>query len=457
MAADDSLALSLPLVRRLLSPRSLALKNAITRGQHRGLYLAFAVLALFFWAGLFAGMLFLVNRFWEIGAVGPVLARKFLDILLASLFTLLSFSNVITALSVYYLSDDLELLLALPLSRPTFHYARFLDTLVQSSWMMILFGLPVFSAAGVIAHAGPAYYVSLCVAVPCILVMSTSIGVTIATFLVNVFPARRTREFMVFVGVLMVAAGFVLLRSLRPEQLADAEAFASLGEYLAALDLPFPVLFPPRWAGEVIGAALLHSPTPWLPAGLLLSGALASTSVARWATAYGFDGGWALAQEARAARFYRSRGFDLVVRLLPRSWRPIAGKELRVLVRDPSQWSQIFLLMGLCAIYLVSVKALPVGAFRGEGAQLLREGITFLNLGMAGFVMAAIAARFQFTAISREGKSWWVIRGAPVDPLVVLRAKSAFGLVPMVVVGEIVVVGSGVLLGARTGDRKSVV
>ncbi len=449
--AADSAGLSLPLVRRLLSPRTLALKNAVTRGERRGLYLSFAVLALFFWAGLFAGMLYLVDQFWEVGAVGPVLARKFLDILLASLFSLLAFSNIITALSVFYLSDDLELLLALPVSRSTFHYARYVDTLVQSSWMMLLFGFPVFSAAGVIANAGPAYYFTVVFAVPCIMVIATSIGVIVATFLVNVFPARRTREFMVFVGVLMVAAAFVLLRALRPEQLADAQAFASLSEYLAALELPFPVLFPPRWAGEVIGAPLLHSPIPWVPTALLISGALASLALARWATARGFDGGWALAQEARAARFYRSRIFDHLVAVLPRTWRPIAAKELRVLVRDPSQWSQVFLLIGLCAIYLVSVKALPVGAFRGEGAQLLREGITFLNLGMAGFVMAAIAARFQFTAISREGKSWWVLRGAPVDPLVVLRAKAAFGLPPMIIVGEVVVVGSGLLLGARPG------
>jgi hypothetical protein len=38
-------------------------------------------------------------------------------------------------------------------------------------------------------------------------------------------------------------------------------------------------------------------------------------------------------------------------------------------------------------------------------------------------LMAAIAARFQFTAVSREGRGWWLLRGSPVDPVVALRAK----------------------------------
>ncbi len=413
------------------------------------MYLLFGILGLLFWAGLFALMLVLVNRFWEISGLGPVLATRFLDILLVSLFGMLAFSNVITALAVYYLSDDLELILSLPLSRPTFHYARFLDTLAQSSWMMAVFGLPVFVAAGIVASAGWHYYLSVAVALPCLLLIATSLGITLATFLVNVFPARRTREFMVVVGVLMLALLFVAVRTLRPEQLVDAESFTSLAEYMAVLNLPLPQLFPPRWAGELLGSTLLNSPVPWSAVGLLVTGALSAMALARWATRKGFDGGWARAQEARSARFYRSPIFDRLAAVLPQAWRPIAAKDLRVLARDPAQWSQVFLLMGLCAIYLISVQALPMTAFRGAQAQWIREGFTLLNLGIGGFVMAAIAARFQFTAISREGKSWWVLRGAPVDPLVVLRAKAAFGLVPMVLVGEVVVVGSGFLLEAR--------
>jgi ABC-2 type transport system permease protein len=164
--------------------------------------------------------------------------------------------------------------------------------------------------------------------------------------------------------------------------------------------------------------------------------------------AWGFEGGWARAQEARAARFYRARVFDWLVRPLPAAYRPMVAKEMRLFVRDPSQWSQIFLLIGVCAIYLVSIQALPMSAFSGPVLEWMKQAIAFLNLGMGGFVMAAIGARFQFIAVSREGRAWWLVRGAPIDPATTLRAKAMLGMVPMVVVGQVVVVGSGLLLQA---------
>jgi ABC-2 type transport system permease protein len=437
-----------PEVIHLLAPRFVGMRNTILRGERRLLFAGLAVVGVLFWAGMFGSVWWLVGKFWIVEGFGPFLARKLLEMLLASLFVMLCFSNVVAALSTFYLSDDLELVLSLPTSRPTFHYARLLDTILQSSWMMALFGLPVFLAYGLRIGAGPSFYVALFLAVPALLLIAADFGVTLATILVNVFPARRTRELMVLLGVLGIAGLFILLRTLRPERLVNAQEFDTLAGYLAQLQLPQPRLFPPTWASSVLTSTLLYQPFPWIDAGLLLTGALAASAIARWTTARGFDGGWSRAQEARAARFYTSATFDRLAALLPASWRPMAGKEMRVFARDPSQWSQVFLLIGVCGIYLVSVQTLPMEAFQGQLLVALKQAIALLNLGMGGFVMAAIAARFQFTAVSREGRAWWLVRGAPVDPATVLRAKATLGIVPMLIVGEVVVVGSGLLLDA---------
>lgn len=439
---------SLNVFRSLLSPRVIGFRNGVARSGRKGLYLGLAAIGVLFWLGLFGSMYWMVGQFWAVAGFGPFLARKLLEMLLASLFVMLCFSNVITALSTFFLSEDLELVLSLPVSRVVFHYSRLFDAFVQSSWMMGLFGLPVFLAYGLRIGAGPSFYAALFVAVPALLLIAANFGVVIATILVNVFPARRTRELMVLLGVLGVAGLFMLLRTLRPERLVNAQEFETLAAYLQQLQLPAPTLFPPRWTSEILSATLLYSPFPWMEAGLLASGALASCALGRWATARGFDGGWARAQEARAARFYRSPVFDRLVRPLPRAWRPVVAKDMRVFLRDPSQWSQVFLLVGVCGIYLVSIQSLPINSFQGKVLEAMRQGVAFLNLGMGGFVMAAIAARFQFTAVGREGQAWWLLRGAPVDPVATLRAKSVLGLAPMLLVGEVVVVGSGLLLEA---------
>lgn len=418
----------------------------VTRGNRRGLYAGLAFIGVGFWVGLFASMYFLIDLFWEYGSAGPYLAGKLLEMLLTGLFVLLGFSNVLTALSTFYLSDDLELVLSLPLKRVEFHYSRFLDALVQSSWMMALFGVPVFLAFGIRIGSGWAYYGSLLFAVPSLLVMSTSIGIILATLLVNIFDARRTREMMMLLGVMMVATLFVLVRALRPERLVNTKEMENVAQYIAQMQVPAPVLFPPRWASEVVSSTLLYGSFPWLEAALLVTGALAAASVSRWVTAWGFDQGWSRSQEARSARFYRSTFFDQVALALPRTWRPIVAKELRIFVRDPSQWTQVFMLTGICGVYLVSIHSITQEAQNNPVLVGLKYVMPFFNLGMGGFIMAAIAARFQFTAVSREGRSWWILRAAPILPAVFLRAKSVVGMLPMIFVGLVVVLGSGLML-----------
>lgn len=431
---------------RLLSPRVIGARNTLVRSERRVVYIGLLFVGIGFWAGLFGLMYFLVGRFSIVGDLAPLLADKVLEMLLSSLFVLLSFSNVITAFSTYFLSEDLALVLGLPISRTTFHQARFLDTFVQSSWMMALFGLPVFLAYGARMHGGPAFYLAVLVAIPALLVIATNLGIVVATVLVNRFDARRIREGMVLVGLVLIAALFVLVRSLRPERLANSEELQSLAEYMVSIRLPQPVLFPPRWVAEILSATLNNQRLPWMEIGLLATGALASAAVARWTVAWGFESGWSRSQEARDPRFYRSRWFDRLVAPLPASWRGIASKELRVFTRDPSQWSQVFLLLGMCAVYLVSVRSFPLADYSGFLRQLVQNVLAFVSLGMGGFVMAGIAARFQFTAVSREGRAWWVMRGAPVNPATVLRAKGILGILPMLLVGMVMALGGGILL-----------
>ena len=49
-----------------------------------------------------------------------------------------------------------------------------------------------------------------------------------ASVLVMVFPARRVREALVLLGVVVLVGVFVLIRLVRPERLVDAQSFESV-------------------------------------------------------------------------------------------------------------------------------------------------------------------------------------------------------------------------------------
>ncbi|HJN73920.1 MAG TPA: hypothetical protein QGF58_08320 [Myxococcota bacterium] len=436
----------------LLRPRITGLLNRWRKADNRQkfAYTLFGIGGVVFWLGLFFGLGYVAELFYQVEVFGPLITRKLLELLLLALFSMLMFSNVVTALSSFYLSEDLELLLSLPVSRETFFYTRLVDTLGQSSWMMGMFGVPVFLAFGLAANAGWPYYASLLVVIPSFLLIPAAAGAVVSSLLVNGFSARRTKEVLAVLGILFIVSIFILLRVMQPERLLNAQDFESLAAYVATLQNPMPLLVPPRWAGDVLGATLQGRPFPWDQLVLLLSGAIGFTGLSRWITMRLWADGWTRAQEATRARLAKAGGFDralkVLTRRLPGQQATLLIKDAKVFVRDPAQWSQVFLLVSLVVIYLFSVQALPLDFIRGAYAQAFKNALAFLNLGMAGFVMAAIAVRFQFASISGEGRAFWIIRTAPIEPVRYIWTKAFPGWLPMLLVGEILVVASNVIL-----------
>jgi ABC-2 type transport system permease protein len=124
--------------------------------------------------------------------------------------------------------------------------------------------------------------------------------------------------------------------------------------------------------------------------------------------------------------------------------RELVLKELRVFARDSTQWSQLVLLAVLLVVYVANVRYLPLN---GEGlTALLRNLIPFLNLALAGFVLASIAARFVFPSVSLEGRALWLLRSSPLPVRELLWAKFWVGAVPLLVLALLLVGATNVML-----------
>ena len=78
---------------------------------------------------------------------------------------------------------------------------------------------------------------------------------------------------------------------------------------------------------------------------------------------------------------------------------------------------------------------------------VIKNVYAFVNLGMAGFVMATVAVRFVFPAVSAEGAAFWIIRTAPISLRDFLWSKFWTGLVPVLVLTEGLTVAANELLG----------
>jgi ABC-2 type transport system permease protein len=441
-----------PSLALLLSPRLRAARNALRHGRLKPALLAAVTLG--FWVGSFVLFERVLRFFQTVTGLGPVLTQRLLLMLFLTFFAILVISNVVSALTTFYLADEVRLLLAAPVTRRRIHQARFVETLIASSWMVLLFGLPVFLAYGVVYRAGAPFYLATVATLVPFLVIPAAIGVLVTTALVLVFPARRARDALVVATVALIAGGYLALRLLRPERLASPADLAGFAAFLAAFEAPASPWLPSTWAAEVLipllggrgGAPLLHLGMLATTAAVLY---LASAAVVERV----FLTAWSRAQQGRArgpGRRRLARCLQLAASPLPRAPRLLLVKDLVLFFRDPSQWSQLLLLLALVVVYVYNFSVLPIDDASPLGATL-REIVAFANLGLAAFVIASVAVRFVYPVVSLEGHAWWVLRTAPVPLTTIWWSKFWIAFLPLAALGEVLIVVTGRFLRVEPG------
>jgi ABC-2 type transport system permease protein len=419
------------------------------QGQTRGKALIIGSVGLVFWLAVFGVLYRVLGYFRGVEEIGPLLASKLLSLALLSFLSILLLSNVITALSSFFLAKDLDLLVSSPVDFLHVYLAKLGETLVHSSWMVALMAVPIFTAYGVMYDGGWFFGLfAVAVFVP-ILVMPAVLGSATTLILVNVFPARRTRDLLSVIAIAAAGGVVMLFRLIRPERLARPEGFQSLLDFITVLRTPTSPFLPSEWTTDAVMGYLV-GPFDWFPVIVLWSSAMATVVLGAMLHSALYPTGFTKAQEG-AERFVKGWIWQAllgpVFSPLSVSKREFVIKDLKLFFRDTTQWSQLILLGVLVVIYLFNIRALPL--FTGEQVPFyLVTVVSFLNLGLAGFVLAAIAARFVFPAISLEGRQMWLLRSSPLDLKALLWSKYWVGTVPLLVLALLITVFTNVILKA---------
>jgi ABC-2 type transport system permease protein len=400
-----------------------------------------------FWLAVFGVLYKILKYFRGVEELGPLLAGKLLGLVLLSFIAILVLSNVITALSSFFLAKDLDLLISAPVDWLRIYLGKLAETLLHSSWMVALMAVPIFAAYGVVYRGGVLFAPYAVLALVPMLVLPAVAGSALTLVLVNLFPARRTRDLLSLVALFAAGGVIMLFRVIRPERLASPEGFRNLLDFLTVLRTPTSPFLPSEWTTKAIMSFLLGHTDP-LPLALLWTTAAAFVTLGAMLHRQLFASGFTKAQEG-AERFVRGGMWGWTVgtmlAFLPVAKREFVLKDIKLFFRDASQWSQLILLAVLVVVYLFNIKALPL--HRGEEVGFFYVTlVSFLNLGLAGFVLASIAARFIFPAVSLEGRHMWLLRSSPLDLRALLWSKYWVGTMPLLVMALLLTGLTNVLL-----------
>ncbi len=443
-----------PSLWHVLQPKWRTARQRLRGARERGGWRRLTILATvggLFWLGVYGVLFRILKYFRGVEELGPLLAAKLLGLVLLAFVSILILSNVITALSSFFLAKDLDLLVSAPVDWLRLYLAKLWETVIHSSWMVALMIVPILTAFGVSYRGGLLFIPYAVLTIAPMLLLPAVMGAAVTLILVNVFPARRTRDLLSIIALGAAGGVILLFRVIRPEQLARPEGFRNLLDFVILLRGPTSPFLPSEWASQAVMGYLQHRLDP-LPLMLLWTTAAAFVTLGAVLHRALYAQGFTKAQEG-AERFIRGGLWRWTVGSLL-GWLPVAKREfvlkdIKLFFRDTTQWSQLILLAVLVVVYLFNIQALPL--HRGEPVGFFYVNlVSFLNLGLAGFVLASIAARFIFPAVSLEGRQMWLLRSSPLDLRALLWSKYWVGTVPLLALGLLLTGMTNALLEVST-------
>jgi ABC-2 type transport system permease protein len=392
-------------------------------------------------AFLYGTTLKVVGYFHKQNELGVILSLKIFQMAWLTLFAMLIFSCMVSAVSAIFLSQDNEIVFSSPLPHQKLYFMRFTTTFFYTSWMMILFSFPVFSAFGQVFSAGQLFWPFLICATFSTALTAVGFSLALTIILVNIFPARRTKDIVFYLSLCFALFIYAMFRLMRPEELANPEKFAHFVDYLSSISGPAGPYVPGGWAADFLITYLLDREVDWLLAGLLLTTPPSLYFLGEAIMGKLFFSGYTKAQESFGG--YRRFKTSKVRISSPLRW--IMRKEAKTFLRDSTEWSQLFMIGALVAVYLYNFKVLPLDrSFWKE--EYLTNLISFLNIGLITFVITSLSARFVFPSIGAEGGSFFVIRASPLSMEKFLLQKYVCYCIPFSLLAFLLVITSDYLL-----------
>ncbi len=433
----------------LLKPRVWPFTNRSVRQNTRGGFLKlffFGTIGLLFWVGIFVVALRVLTYFKGIAEIGDILGYKLLSMILIVSFALLIFSSILTSLAKLFLYRDLQLVHAMPVSSYKIFISRWIDSTVESAWMVVIFTLPIFLAYGIVYQSGLFYYANAAAALAALVVNSSAISTIMVMVAVIVIPANRLKSIFIFLGIFFFVVVYLVIRLSRPELLVDPEVFDTVMVYISSLETPQSPFLPSTWAYDSILAGLsgafksglFHTALAWS-----FAAAIAFILIVVAEAIY-FQG-FSKTQTAAARLFKKNTAGWRCFNFLPGPIKSFTVKEIKTFLRDQTQWSQLFLIAALVVIYVYNFKVLPIDKSPIKTVYL-QNLFSFLNMGLALFVLTAICARFTYPAVSMEREAFWLVKSSPLSLKAFLWIKFFIYYFPLLLLTEALIVATNILL-----------
>jgi ABC-2 type transport system permease protein len=367
--------------------------------------------------------------------IGLFLFHRFLSMLFYVFFLTVNLGNLIVCYATLYKSDEVRFLMSLPISHTRVFLVRFVDNFFYSSSTLAMIGTALLLGYGS-CFALPWYFTPITIGLVFLpfMLIAGLVAAVVLMILLKVAARVGFRWLVAAMTAVYCGAVYLYFHLSNPVGLVQEvmKHYPDVNEYFGELDPPLVRWLPNHWVSEYLYWTVTGDWWRGVPYVVLLLLLLVAALLLAWVCARTlYYRSWVAAADARPASAMpgvRLRSAEFGAR---RVFRPTADAVLRrdfwMFVREPSQWLHLLLMIVLLVIFLVSISSLEM-----KVTVPLLQVVSFLVVYLFnGFLIASIALRFVFPAVSLEGEAFWSVKSAPVSlaKLYLLKFLVAFATV----------------------------
>ncbi len=410
-------------------------RDVVTREVASFLVLAGFSVAIFFFAR------FVTSYLLNDAHIGLFLFHRFLSMVLFVFFLTINLGNIIVAYSTLYKSDEVGFLLTHPISFEKIFIVKFLDNFFHSSSTLFVVGVSVLAGYGSVFAMPLTFYLFVMVAmVMPFMLLAATIAVILLLCLMKLATKVNVRRLIMGLLIGYLALVYFYFRFTNPMQLTEQvmKFYPNVNAYFSQFDPKFIAYLPNHWLADSLyffargdtGAAL-----PYVV--VLILATFGSVLLCLLVANRLYYPTWVCSREllihkrSTSSKPSRLLGFQ-TASFLDRQTEVLLKKDFWQFVREPSQWLHLLILFFLIVVFVTSIVTLKLKMT----LPFLQTVSYLIVMTFNGFLIASVALRFVFPAISLEGQAFWMIRSAPINLRKVYWLKFIVGLAFVLVVAE---------------------
>ena len=428
------------------------LKN-IFRFREKGAIFKFVVISGFVITFWISSLLLFLKGFSFLESfpgIGDLIGDRMLYIAFGIIFFMLIISTAIVSYSTHYRSNELPLLFSRPIRHSSIFVYKSVQAIFLSSWASIFLISPLLIAYGITKTLGASFYlISILFFLP-ICVISGMIGIVITMFIVGRIQGKVLRYLWTFSIIILLTITFLAFHLRRGEVETDNVLLLTVNQLLSHTRIFLFPLLPSFWVSEgVICLAKSKVSEALFYLLLLLTTACVCVIIGEALAKRFYLNSWLFSQGAYKKRknilAEKVELLSPMLRFIPGNVSSFVIKDLKTFLRDPQQWSQALIFLGLLGAYILNLRKMPYDI----EAIFWKKMILFLDITSTIIILAMLSQRFAFPLVSFEGKRFWITTLSPINLRGIILEKFWVTAIGLSIMGETLIILLNIMLKAN--------